>query len=345
MPPRLKDIALRCGVSLNTVSHILNRGRSDLYAPALVEEIKRVASELGYQPSRLAQSLALRRSRLVGFLVSGVIRDGQLQHYDEYPFLLGLSRRLFQAQHHAMLVELDALEALTRDVVPQPIREQLFDGLILHDAVPSGLGDLIRRSGLPMITWDAGVGAPYDAIDRDEVAAGHLVMERLLALGHRRIAFMAGSRKSWQRYVDREPMHFSFHRRLEAYRGALAARGLEETILVGYEIDDLAKRMREADLTAVVTLGEASHPRLMQAAARNGWSVPHGLSLATFDRSERVGHGGVMKSAGAPYDRYEAGRWAAEMLLEKMASPGVAVPSRVLPAAFDAGETLGEPRG
>lgn len=64
----LKDIAQRAGVSMMTVSNVIN-GNSARVSPATIERIQRIVVELGYVPSHSARSLAAKSSRMVGVLV------------------------------------------------------------------------------------------------------------------------------------------------------------------------------------------------------------------------------------------------------------------------------------
>ncbi|MEK6795712.1 MAG: LacI family DNA-binding transcriptional regulator [Spirochaetota bacterium] len=337
---RLKDIAEKCGVSINTVSHILNRDRGDLYDQKLVARIKKTAAAMNYKPSRAAQSLVLNRSRIIGFVVLSDASDGQVQHYNEYPFLLGLSHELYKQSYHTMLVE---MKELGGEELPALLRDRIFDGLIIHAGYGERLTSMLSRIDIPMIFWDCGLFSETDSIDRNERTIARRLVEELISLGHTRIAFHAGSVTAWKRYTSGGESHFSYAARYESYRDVTASRGLKENIMTGYDIGTVASQLSSMDSTAVVTLGDSVIPRIIMAAQTIGRSVPKDISIAVFDRNERITTGGALIPGGAPYDRYAAGEQAGCMLLRKIAA-GKPVPSAVLPAGFDHGETISNAR-
>ncbi|MBI4977041.1 MAG: LacI family DNA-binding transcriptional regulator [Spirochaetes bacterium] len=338
---RLKDIAAKCGVSINTVSHILNRNRGDLYDPKLVAKVKRIAGSMDYKPSRAAQSLVLKRSRIVGFIVMSEPADGQVQHYNEYPFLLGMSHELYHHNYHTMLVEVNELGYETE--LPPILRDRIFDGLVVHAGFSKRLQAQLEKIDVPIIFWDCGIFGKHDSIDRGEYETAALVIRELMALGHTRITFHAGSDTAWNRYTTKGDAHFSYSARYEAYRDTISKSGTPH-VISGYDAAMIAGELIKNGSTAVVTLGESILPRIILAAGMNGWTIPRDFSIATFDHSERISAGAALMVGGAPYDRYAAGIHAGTMILSKITSDGSPIPSVVIPGAFDTGETIAAPR-
>jgi LacI family transcriptional regulator len=71
MSSSIRDVAASAGVSLATVSQVLNGRENARIAPATQERVRRAAQELNYQPNRLARSLITGRTDTIGMMISG----------------------------------------------------------------------------------------------------------------------------------------------------------------------------------------------------------------------------------------------------------------------------------
>jgi LacI family transcriptional regulator len=343
MPVGLKEIAAAAGLSVQTVSDILNCGRHDRYDPETQSHVRRVAEQHHYRPQRSGRVLRSQSNGIVGFLAANYSpEDGCLEHYDVYPFLVGVSHFLTMHNYHVGLLEIAEIEKVNHEEVPHSLQERFFEGLIVHWGLAERFQKILPLLDIPAVWWDVGLFAPHNCLDRDEAKVAQILMERLIKLGHRRIGLMVGQR-SWQRYQHTgKPPHYSYGLRYESYRAQLRRHNLREVPLIGYEATALAAQLKEHQLTAVITQSTASVPIVQLAAQSLGWRVPQDLSIAAFDVETRV-RPTYKRIGGMAYDRYEIGRQAAEMLLKILVSRNKTVPSVKFSGAFSAGDTIGRP--
>lgn len=206
MAIRMKDIALRLGVSQATVSHVL-RGRNDelrISAKTAVR-IQQAAEELGYRPSALARNFKNHRSFSICLAV------GRLTN----PFWAGLALGAQQEaeRHGYTLVVSDTGEQEEKErLVVEMLRERRVDGIILSPAhhKPHYLSGL-RDERLPFVFVDRTIkGFDVPSVSTDSIGGMKLAVDHLVSRGHRQIAYVGG------------PLEIStFRDRLIGYRRAM----------------------------------------------------------------------------------------------------------------------------
>ena len=210
---RLKDIALRAGVSIMTVSKAL-RDEPDI-SVATKARIRALAAEMGYTPDSLAQSLRTRRSKLLGLVISAVTNP-----------VFARTMMAIEEQAHELGYDLAFAQSLNRPEREQTVIHHLLsrrvEGLFLTPVYrldpTAPVYEELRKRGTPVVLL--GHRAPFCQnfanVETDDSAASASATAHLLELGHRRIAFFAGPAAV--------P---SAQERLEGYRRALREGGLE----------------------------------------------------------------------------------------------------------------------
>lgn len=185
MAVKITDVAARAGVSVGTVSNVLN-GRATVSAAA-AERVRAAIDALGYVRNDAARQLRAGRSRSIALIVldagnpffAAVARGAEARAADDgYVVLLGSSgaapdnERLYLDQ----------------------FSEQRVAGVLLTPADADG--DVVERlaaAGIPVVLVDEQMhGSDVCAVSVDDVEGGHLAVAHLLARGRRRIAFVAG---------------------------------------------------------------------------------------------------------------------------------------------------------
>ena len=204
----IHDVAKRAGVSIATVSGVLNGSR--YVSPELAERVLKAVEELDYTINQVARSLQCRSTRMVGMLVPDI----------SDPFHAGVVRvvedSLKTAGYTLLLGNLrDRPDEQTRYL--QILRAHQVDGILLY-MVP-GSEDEVRKlvdSRKPVVLMGrAPVSFKADLVATDHRTGTRLAVEYLLSRGHRRIGLIPGP----------EPQPFS-RARLEGWRDALEAAGL-----------------------------------------------------------------------------------------------------------------------
>lgn len=307
--PTIEDVARRAGVSVGTVSNVLNeRGNVRPAREALVRE---AIAALAYVPDGVAQSLRRRRSRVVGLcapLTSSAYFAALLDAFEDIAAAQGYEvMQVLSRQEPAL--ELRRIRALIARKV---------DGLIvIPSADPGRAFDLVAQSGTPAVIVDRLHGDPrFDYVTMDDHGAMAEVTEALLGHGHRRLL-----------YVVRYPSLPTTRRRIEAFRATLArAPGAHGEVLVRDPSDTaFAGQLRgvfaRADRpTAVVTSNSALTLALLQCARALDVAVPRDVSLVSFDAPDWAEVLAVPLAVVRPPTEGIA-RCAWELLLARMREP------------------------
>ncbi|WP_397588664.1 LacI family DNA-binding transcriptional regulator [Sandarakinorhabdus limnophila] len=264
------DVARLAGVSQSAVSRCFKPGAS--VAPAKRDRIMAVARELGYAPNAIAQSLITKRSGLVAVLISNLTN----LYYPEV--LAELSRRL---DARGMRVLLFALQAESDvDAMLAEVWRYRVDGIIAAARLLPAQVAAIAERGLPLVLYNRiSEGEPVASVCCDSVAGETLLIDRLVAAGHRHFGIVTGPADS---YVSNE--------RVGAATARLALHGLQPVVVVGQfdhasghdGLEALLARTNGA-LDALVAANDLMAIGAIEAARARGLKVPGDLSVVGFD--------------------------------------------------------------
>lgn len=200
------DVAKAAGVSQSAVSRAFTEGAK--ISPATKEKVRKIAAELGYRPSFIAQSLITRRSTLIGVVVPGLVNPFYAAVLDE------LSQALNLMGYRVLLF------SMYRDDDTTPIMEEILrhrvEALVLvSSSLSSHFAHECQQLGLPVLLLNRKTTAGRFPASPAITAGGAAIADFLLDLGHQQLAFVAG-RDTSSTSRDRET---GFRQRLEA-RGA-----------------------------------------------------------------------------------------------------------------------------
>jgi DNA-binding LacI/PurR family transcriptional regulator len=181
----VKDIARIAGVSVATVSRVLNN-------PALVTADKR-AAVLGalrshdYIPNQHARSLISRRSRAIGLIVPTISNPVFA------PTMAAIEREL-TAAGYALLISCCERDPARELAQARTLIERGVDGLLITGSEHVGeLGDLLARYRIPYVSQDIALDRPMGpSVALDNAGALTTAIDHLHAQGHRRIAVLSG---------------------------------------------------------------------------------------------------------------------------------------------------------
>ncbi|PJJ71289.1 LacI family transcriptional regulator/LacI family fructose operon transcriptional repressor [Diaminobutyricimonas aerilata] len=328
----IKEVAEAAGVSRSTASRAL--AGNGYVAAHVRERVREAARELGYVVDATARSLKQQSSRLIGVLVS----DLRNSFYADLAF--GAGRAARRNGYTMMLIddggipddELEAAEAFVA----------LRVAGVVGTPVSGHLADFLVRQRTPMVEVDRQFAEGRgDAVVVDNRAAARATTEHLLELGHRRIALFIDE-TDWTTGRDRH----------EGYADALRAAGIEldGTLVVptGWDVDaahSAAHQLLQTDRrpTAIFAANNVLAEGAWRAAADLGLAVPDDLSLVSFDDAPWMS----MVSPGVTavvQDAAALGEAAIETLLERIAEPGAAPRSVVLPAQIRHRGSTASPR-
>lgn len=271
------DIAKQAGVSIKTVSRVINR--EDGVGPETRARVEDLVVRLGYRPNVSARSLSSRRSYLIGAVFA---RMGAYHYIGEVQ--AGAMRACRRAGYHLVVEQAEGEGASGYEALAQILRAARFDGLILTPPLcdDARMLDMVEALGLAYVRVapDRDFGrSPY--VFMDDAGAARAITDQLFKLGHTRIAFLDGPAE-----------HSAARRRREGYLSALAARGVAvrpEWIVQGSfdSLSGFAAAEHLLDLpqppTAIFAANDLMAVGALSAAAKRGLSMPRDLSVAGFD--------------------------------------------------------------
>jgi LacI family transcriptional regulator len=211
--PTIRHVAARAGVSVGTVSHVLN-GDTPVSAPRRAAVLDAIAA-LGFRPNGAARSLRSRQSRVVGLMSTGATSAyfaALLESFED------IAAR--QGYEVMQVLSRDDPELEARRVAALLARQ--VDGLIMVPTrSPARSFDLIAAAGVPAVMIDRAYPDPrFDYVTMDNAGAMRAAVGALAAAGHRRLLF-----------VVRWPGLVTTRARIAAFRAAAAAGGLAAALL------------------------------------------------------------------------------------------------------------------
>ncbi|MFJ3819643.1 LacI family DNA-binding transcriptional regulator [Streptomyces nodosus] len=276
----MADVARRAGVSVATVSHVLNETRRVL--PHTRRAVLDAVEALGYTPNTLARSLVTSRTRSIGLAVSAISNP----YFTE--ILQGVEARALEHGYGLLIADPhDDPEQECKAV--RLLHERRVDGVIVApSADPRGLLALLARHSVPTVFLDrlveeerAGASFRFDQVCAENTAPMARLVSHLAGAGHRRIGLVAGL-----------PGLSTTTERIDGYRHGLVAAGLphdERLVTGGDSAAEGAERATTALLsladppTALVTANNAMTIGALRALRERGLSVPDDLALCCFD--------------------------------------------------------------
>lgn len=181
----VRDVALRAGVSVGTVSNVMNH--PDKVAPSTVTRVRAAIDELGFIRNDAARQLRDGRSKTIGLIVLDV----------RNPFFTDVARGAEEkAATAGLMVTLGNSDENTER---EATYLDLFEQQRVHGVLISPYADVedrlrrLRARGIPAVLVDrTSEDASFSSVSVDDLAGGRLATEHLISQGRRRIAFVGG---------------------------------------------------------------------------------------------------------------------------------------------------------
>ncbi|TDP92229.1 LacI family DNA-binding transcriptional regulator [Labedaea rhizosphaerae] len=278
MNARLRDVAEHAGVSVRTVSNVVNGFR--YVAPDTRTRVQASIDELGYRPNLAARTLRHSRTGLIALVVPEI----------DSPYFAELAARTVRiAQHRGLTVLIDQTDGdFERErLLLHGKRGQLVDGVLFSPWAVAPADLAARTDTVPLVLLGEHDGpAPVDHVAIDNVAAAREATRHLLATGRRRIAVIG---------VQPRTLNASARQRLAGYRQELEAFGLAPVV----DRERPVRRLHRSDgYQAMLELLDSETPDAvfcftdqlalgaMRALAERGLSVPDDVAIVGFDDIE-----------------------------------------------------------
>ncbi len=281
MTATIKDVAKKVGVSVSTVSLVINNKPG--VTEATRQKILKAIKELNYHPHHLARGLASKRKGNIGFILTNYHFSRAEPFYTK--IFLGSE---LEARNHNYYILLTTVEnKFSKKDVPRFLLERNVDGVILAGKIPNGLIDYLNRFDLPVIFIDyVPPHGKYLAILMDNVDGAMQAVKHLIKKGHRKIVFIGG-----------DINHPSINSRLKGYKLELEKHNIpvsEELIFTdapdttsqyGYELT--CKLLdKKIPFTAIFAANDAMAFGCMKCLREKHIRVPDQVALVGFDDVE-----------------------------------------------------------
>ncbi len=308
--PTAREIANQCGVSVATVSRVLNRNFKNGFSVRreLHERITKMADELGYRPNLAARNLAQQQTHIIAFLGCNTSFGWPTNIYQ---LTCETAIRFLQSHGYNICTAAPNLERDNTELPPWRV-----DGVVvLQECSPETIEEM-ERIQLPYVVINGVGGANCCSIVPDDVDATQRAVGHLLDLGHQRIAYAGPS--------PEHRHHASIGHRHRTYLSEISTHGLEP--ISGHEasfvsgLDFLVSSVLKQKATAIIAYDHVIAMKLLHDANILNIEIPKQVSLVCFN-DEKLCDLVVppLTTVGVPSAKM--GQVAAELLLKQIESP------------------------
>lgn len=269
----IRDLAEAAGVSVTTVSQILN-GKGERFSIETRQRVHQLQEDLGYVPDFNARNLIMKSAQTIGVLVPnlgnpffsmfirGVQQTSRERHF--IPLIFG-------ANHDEQLESYYLQELIKRAV----------DGLIIASASITGeaIDNILKKNGIPYLLIDQNGGPSVDRIRVDDEQGGQLAARHLLALGHQRIVVVMPEHPTQNLRI-----------RLAGFKAQLVDQQipLADSAVITSPMTKLGGYQATAAVlaqhpTAVFAINDETALGLMRGLHEQGVRVPDDISVLGYD--------------------------------------------------------------
>ena len=305
------DVATKLGVSTATVSRVINgTGR---VSEETRNKVKTMISELGYQPNQIARTLTTKKSKLIGLIIADITN----------PFYPALARGVQDvcnaAGYDLLLCNTDEKSSQVQRYVFNLCQKQV-DGIILQVFTPKDLETIeaIKKAGIEVVIISQINNTSLTAIYTNETEGAYLATRHLIDIGHQRIAFLIGAKKS-----------SISGSRLKGYKKALTEAGIvinEQYILYGDFNQTGGEQMAQDILkvkpqpTAIFAANDLIALGVIQYFEECHIRIPNDYALVGFDDID-LARLIRPKLTTIANPKYELGQTAAQQLILRIEDP------------------------
>lgn len=328
--PTIYDVAKISGVSISTVSRVLNS--PDKVNPNTRERVMLTIDQLGFVPKAEARARAMRSTKRIGVLTPFFTAPSFVQR------LRGVAGALSRENCELVIYPVDSVDHLRAYIASIPIRQNLDGLIIISLAIEEKDAQRLHDYGIETVmieSWHV----QLNSICIDDIRGGMLAAEHLIDREHTRIAFLG----------DIEPPEqYAIHpvkSRLTGFKRALGEAGLSlprrYIVQATYTQDDIYEAARALlalprPPTAIFAASDIQAVSIIKIARQAQLKIPEDLAIVGFDDIDLAE---FMDLTTIRQNLDESGRLATEILLSKMAEPGRSIQHITLPLTLIARQT------
>jgi len=272
--PTIKDVARQAGVSIATVSHVLNQ--THYVSEELRLRVKKAIKELNYRPNYVGRCLRKGKSGTIALIMPDI---GD-------PFFPEVTRGVedfFGKRGYNLFLCNTDEDSSKEQLYLETIESRQVDGIIIAPAISqeNTTVSTLEEMEKPVVIIDRPLSSVnFDQVFSDNVGGGYKATNHLLRLGHRRIGI-----------ILQRPKTITIIDRLKGYKSALAEYGIEidESLTAegrfgvegGYEAAELL--LKKSDVSAIFCTNDSMTLGTMLLLKDKGIKCPQELSIVGFD--------------------------------------------------------------
>ncbi len=305
----IKEVAQLAGVSVATVSRVLNRKTE--VSPELESRVRLAVEELNYHPHRVARSLRVQTGQIVGLIISDI------QNFFFTAVVRGVEDVAYEHGYTLLLCNSDEHREKERLYIDTMLAENVAGVIITPVAETDNYCHALLANGVPVVAMDRRMrDLDVDTVIINNVEGAYEATRHLIRLGHRRIGFIGG------------PLCTTTGReRIEGYRKALAEHGMPVDLALikisdfkqggGYQSTRELLEM-DASPTAIFAGNNLMTLGALNAIHEKNLRVPEGVAVVGFDDMPWASSlAPPLTTVSQP--TYELGSAAGQLLLQRIA--------------------------
>jgi len=305
----IKDIAKKAGVSITTVSRVLNQKEEGM-SPQTREKVLKVMKEVDFQPNQFARGLVTKRSKTFGLIVPNISNP-------YFPELCrGVEDEANEGEYSLIICNSDDQTDKEKRYL-RLLEEQQVDGIIFSakDHLDESDEEQLARAKIPFVLIDRGKEEKkHVGVFLDNEKGGYLAGKHLIELGHRSIACITG------------PKSITLaNERLQGFKRAVNEAGVEllpsQIIEANFQMEMAYHKSKEIlnkrEVTAIFASNDMMACGVYQMAHELGLRIPIDLSIIGFDDIPLIS-ALIPKLTTIQQDTYEMGREAVRVLFRKL---------------------------
>lgn len=310
--PTIYDVAKVAGVSISTVSRVINA--SPNVSDATRDRVQGAIDQLDFVPKAEARARAMKDFARIGVLTPFFTAPAFVQR------LRGVAESLLSTRYELTIFTVESIDHLNHYLATLPVTGHLEGLILLSLRVNDGSAAKLKDNYLETVLIEY-PRQDLNTVEIDDVLGGEMAAEYLIGKGHQRLGFI-GDTSDLGPYTI-EPISL----RLKGFQNGLAKAGLflpEELIFTSrYEVKDAEEKIepmlrRSEPPTAIFCATDLQAVGVINKARQLGYWVPDDLAVLGFDDLDVADYVGL-STIRQPLD--ESGRLAVEILLSRLKDP------------------------
>ncbi|WP_240842198.1 LacI family DNA-binding transcriptional regulator [Acidaminobacter sp. JC074] len=264
----LKDIAKKAGVSVMTVSRVVNGNQSKVSAKT-AKRINKIIDELGYVPNYSARSLISKKTNIIAIILR---KDSKPDNPYNARMLSGIIPFLQEKGYYSMVVGLDNFKEVSRHLKSWHAAGAIFLGLFEDDVL-----SIQDEHDIPLIFTDS-----YNNLDTitnvgiDDYKGGCLAAQHFISKGHTKVGLATYA-------IDHSPISKA---RFQGFTDTLKKHHIEindEHIYNDHSPEHIVEKALKTDITGLFITADILALDVMEILKEKGHLVPDRMSIIGFD--------------------------------------------------------------